>query len=153
MSKRTFLAGPKREIPSGQDKPILPAQKANQNTGFASSCPLPEPAVWWVGVSSNTHRRMLQTPGTRQLICRFRLTYAAAIHQCISVEVGWGGGGRGGCPLSARQSCTFPLLLQVIWTNQSNSGLHLHIFEDVFLRSCEEISWSLPSLGRGRSRW
>ena len=65
----------------------------------------------------------------------------------------WGERGGGGCPLSDKQLCTFPLRLQVIWTNQSNSGLHLHIFEDVFLRSCREISWSLPSPGRGRSRW
>lgn len=151
MSKRTFLTGPKREIPRGYDKPILPAQKANQNTGFASSCPLPEPPTWWVAVSRDTHRRMLQTPGTRRLICRFRPSSAVAIHQWISVPVGWGGGG--GCFLSDKQLCTFPLRLQVIWTNQSNSGLHLHIFEDVFLRSCREISWSLPSPGRGRSRW
>ena len=34
-----------REIQSGQDRPILPARVANQNTGFASSCPLAEPAI------------------------------------------------------------------------------------------------------------
>ena len=33
-------------IPSGQDRPILPALVANQNTGFASSCPLSEPAIY-----------------------------------------------------------------------------------------------------------
>ena len=31
-----FLAGPTREIQSGQDGPILPARVANQNAGFAS---------------------------------------------------------------------------------------------------------------------
>ena len=35
-----FPAGPTREIPDGQDEPILPARVANQNTGFASSYPL-----------------------------------------------------------------------------------------------------------------
>ena len=39
------FAGPTRAIPSGQDRPILPARVANQNTGFASSCPLAEPAI------------------------------------------------------------------------------------------------------------
>ena len=34
---KTFLAETTREIPSGQDRPILPARVANQNTGFASS--------------------------------------------------------------------------------------------------------------------
>ena len=33
------FAGTKRAIPSGQDRPILPARVANQNTGFASSAP------------------------------------------------------------------------------------------------------------------
>ena len=32
----SLLQEKKREIPSGQDRPILPAQVANQNTGFAS---------------------------------------------------------------------------------------------------------------------
>ena len=41
-----FSAGPKRAIPSGQDRPILPARVANQNTGFASSYPLAEPAIY-----------------------------------------------------------------------------------------------------------
>ena len=40
-----FLAGPKRAIPGGQDRPILPARIANQNTGIASSCPLVKPRV------------------------------------------------------------------------------------------------------------
>ena len=34
---KTFLAEITREIPSGQDRPILPARVVNQNTGFASS--------------------------------------------------------------------------------------------------------------------
>ena len=34
------FAGTTRAIPSGQDRPILPARVANQNTGFDSSCPL-----------------------------------------------------------------------------------------------------------------
>ena len=40
--KRTFtvLAGPTREIPSGQNEPISPAWVANKNAGFASSCPI-----------------------------------------------------------------------------------------------------------------
>ena len=42
--KNFAFAGTKQEIPSGQDRPILPARVANQNTGFASSCPLAEPA-------------------------------------------------------------------------------------------------------------
>ena len=32
-----LFAGQKRAIPSGQDRPFLPARVANQNTGFASS--------------------------------------------------------------------------------------------------------------------
>ena len=43
--KNFAFAGIKREIPSGQDKPILPAQIANQNTGFTSSFPLAEQAI------------------------------------------------------------------------------------------------------------
>ena len=43
--KNFAFAGPTRGIPSGQDRPILPARVANQNTGFASSCPLAEPAI------------------------------------------------------------------------------------------------------------
>ena len=39
------FAGPTRAIPSGKDRPILPARVANQNTGFASSCPLAGPAI------------------------------------------------------------------------------------------------------------
>ena len=38
--KENLLAGPMREIPSGQDRPTLPARVANENTGFASSWPL-----------------------------------------------------------------------------------------------------------------
>ena len=45
-ANRNFaLVGPTRAIPSWQDRPILPAWVANQNTGFASSCPLAEPAI------------------------------------------------------------------------------------------------------------
>ena len=43
--KNFAFAGTKWEIPSGQDRPILPARVANQNTGFASSCPLMAPAI------------------------------------------------------------------------------------------------------------
>ena len=43
--KNFAFARTKREMPSGQDRSILPAQVANQNTGFASSCPLAEPAI------------------------------------------------------------------------------------------------------------
>ena len=39
------FAGPTRAIPSGQDRPILPARIVNLNTGFASSCPLVEPGT------------------------------------------------------------------------------------------------------------
>ena len=35
----------KQAIPSGQDRPILPARVANQNTGFASSWLFAEPAI------------------------------------------------------------------------------------------------------------
>ena len=35
QNRERFLAGPKREIPSRQGGPILPAGVANQNTGFA----------------------------------------------------------------------------------------------------------------------
>ena len=44
-SKNFAFAGTKREIPSGQDRSILPARVANQNTEFASSYPLVEPAI------------------------------------------------------------------------------------------------------------
>ena len=37
-----YLAGPKREIPSGQCSSILPARVANHSTGVGSSCPLTE---------------------------------------------------------------------------------------------------------------
>ena len=45
LHQRISLLREKREIPSGQDRPILPARVANQNTGFALSCPLAEPAI------------------------------------------------------------------------------------------------------------
>jgi len=35
--RELLIAGQTREIPSGQNEPFLPAQVANQNTGFASS--------------------------------------------------------------------------------------------------------------------
>ena len=35
-----FLVGPTWHIESGQDGPILATPVTNQNTGFASSCPL-----------------------------------------------------------------------------------------------------------------
>ena len=34
------------EIPSGQEEPILPARVANQNAGFASSCPPADSAIY-----------------------------------------------------------------------------------------------------------
>ena len=37
--------GPTREIPRGQDGPILPACVANQNAGVTSSCPLADLAI------------------------------------------------------------------------------------------------------------
>ena len=43
--KNFAFAGTKWKIPSGQDRPILPARVGNQNTGFASSCPLADPAI------------------------------------------------------------------------------------------------------------
>ena len=39
------LAVPTREIPSGQDRCILPSWIANQNARFASSCPLADSAI------------------------------------------------------------------------------------------------------------
>ena len=41
--RKLFLAGQTREIPSGQDGPILPTRVANQNAGFA--CPLVDSSV------------------------------------------------------------------------------------------------------------
>ena len=43
--KKTFSCGPKREVPNEQDEFILPAGVANQNTFFASSCPLMNSAI------------------------------------------------------------------------------------------------------------
>ena len=40
-----FLKRPMQEILSGQDRPIFPAQVANQNTEFASSCPRADSAT------------------------------------------------------------------------------------------------------------
>ena len=37
---KCFLQESTREIPGGQNRPILPARIANKNTGFALSCPL-----------------------------------------------------------------------------------------------------------------
>ena len=49
MTRRTrensLLAGTQWAIPSGQDGSVLTARVANHSTGFASSCPLIEPAV------------------------------------------------------------------------------------------------------------
>ena len=47
IPKNFTFAGTKGEIPSRQDRSILPAQVANQNTGFALSClhVLAEPAI------------------------------------------------------------------------------------------------------------
>ena len=43
--KKTFSCGPTREVPNEQDEFILPAGVANQNTFFASSCPLMNSAI------------------------------------------------------------------------------------------------------------
>ena len=43
--KNFAFAGTMREIPSGQDRPILPDRVVNRNTGFASSFSLAEPAI------------------------------------------------------------------------------------------------------------
>ena len=46
LDRSFFLAGPKREIPKGLDRSILPARVsrvANPNTGFASPWPQAEP--------------------------------------------------------------------------------------------------------------
>ena len=43
--KNFTFVGTERAIPSGQDRLILPARVANHNKGFASSCPLAEPAI------------------------------------------------------------------------------------------------------------
>ena len=37
-----FSCGTRRVVPSGQESSILPAQVANHNVGFDSSCPLAE---------------------------------------------------------------------------------------------------------------
>ena len=39
------FARTKLAIPSGQERTMLPARVANQDTGFASSCPIAEPAI------------------------------------------------------------------------------------------------------------
>ena len=43
--KKLFLTGPTREIPSGQNGPILAARVASKNAGFASSFPLADSAM------------------------------------------------------------------------------------------------------------
>ena len=43
--KNSIFAVTKQAIPSGQDRPILPARVANQNTRFTSSCLLAEPTI------------------------------------------------------------------------------------------------------------
>ena len=43
--RELFLTGPTREIPSGQNGPILAAWVASQNAGFASSFPLADSAM------------------------------------------------------------------------------------------------------------
>ena len=43
--KGTFSCGPTLEVPNEQDEFILPAGVANQNTFFASSCPLMNSAI------------------------------------------------------------------------------------------------------------
>ena len=56
--KETFsLAGPMREIPSGKDRPFLPAQVANQNTGFAS-----DSAIQLINKTSCKFPRYCNTP-------------------------------------------------------------------------------------------
>ena len=45
LHQRILLLLEQRAILSGQDRPILPAQVANQNTGFTSSCPLTEAGI------------------------------------------------------------------------------------------------------------
>ena len=46
QKENLFFAGPTREIPSRQNRPILPAHVANQNAGFASSCLLTDSAIY-----------------------------------------------------------------------------------------------------------
>ena len=43
IPKNFDFAGTKQAFPSGQDRPILRSRVANQNTGFASPCPLEKP--------------------------------------------------------------------------------------------------------------
>ena len=46
LAQKSFaFAGTTRAIPSGQDRPILPARVGNQITGFSSFCSLGEPAI------------------------------------------------------------------------------------------------------------
>ena len=54
--------GTKRAILSGQDRPILPSWIANHNTGFASSCPLAEPAYNKYNRPFATNGHMVQNP-------------------------------------------------------------------------------------------
>ena len=46
LERKLSLAGPTREIPSVQVRPILPARVANKKTGVASSCQLADSAIF-----------------------------------------------------------------------------------------------------------
>ena len=46
--RELLLGGPTLEIPSGQDQPFLPAQVANQNTGFPSSSHKPAKSAMYI---------------------------------------------------------------------------------------------------------
>ena len=89
-----FLTGPTREIPSGQNGPILAARVATQNAGSASSFPLADSAMHIVndlfaiviGVAQiNFHQRQVIS-----IYCT-NLTFSP-----LSCGGGYGGGGGGG---------------------------------------------------------
>ena len=68
--KRTFSRGTlflMRKMPSGYDRPILPARVANQNKGIASYCPLVDSAIYIIKLPIITSFR----PGTCGSTLRF----------------------------------------------------------------------------------
>ena len=48
VKKRTFACGTSPGYPQREDGPILTPQVANQNAGFASSCPLADSAMYLI---------------------------------------------------------------------------------------------------------
>ena len=87
MKKRIFfLAGPRREIPSGQDSPILPARVANQNAGFADRQPCNKFALSTnceVRISRLCWPRSIKTPKKKR---RWRMIPEETIFAHLSIR-------------------------------------------------------------------